>query len=98
MYGVVSKSPPRRWCFLLNHDVLLMKNAKVASRAFNKNKLQWKIRTEARKDTTHGKFVSNLEGTFRVTENLVKSKYHVLRMLVIRNITLLESLLYKANQ
>ena len=45
-------------------------NAKVKLRDFKEGDLVWRMRTDARKDSRHGKLASNWEGSFRVLENL----------------------------
>ena len=52
-------------------------NAKVKSRFFNEGDLVWRMRTEARKDSTQGKLAPNCEGSFRIVENLQSGAYRL---------------------
>ncbi|XP_068479045.1 uncharacterized protein [Phaseolus vulgaris] len=52
-------------------------NAKVKLRDFKEGDLVWRMRTDARKDPRHGKLASNLEGSFRVLENLQNGAYRL---------------------
>jgi len=50
-------------------------NGKVKPRTFNEGDLVWRMRTDARKDPTHGKLAPNWEGLFRIVENIQNEAY-----------------------
>ena len=45
-------------------------NTIVKPRSFNEGDLEWKMRTDARKDPQQGKLAPNWEGPFRIIENI----------------------------
>ena len=50
-------------------------NSKVKPRSFHKGDLVWRMRSNARKD--NGKFSSNWEGSFRITDATARGAYRL---------------------